>query len=150
MKNKLFRIITVSFLILICAGCSQKSEIIDISELHDKIADEGSFSDVLSPITPDIAQALYGYESEDVIDCKVSCSTGATTEEIAVFECADENAADRVFDAAKKRIQTQKTAYESYAPLEIPKLDNAVVKKTGKCVTYVVSNDSDKVMELIK
>lgn len=149
MRKKLLGLMAVCVMIAAFTGCTAKSTTYDIEELHDTISSEGAFSDVLSPITPEIAQALYGYDVADVANCAVSCSTGATTEEIAIFECADEDAASRVFEVAKNRVQTQKTAYESYAPLEIPKLDDAVVNKTGNYVIYIVSNDSAKINELL-
>ena len=84
---------------------------------------------------------------------KLYLSSGATAEEIAVFEAKDDAAAERLLAAAKERVEVQKTAFEDYAPAEMTKLNNAVVERSGKIVALCIADDSSvaqkKVKELI-
>ncbi len=132
-------------------GCAQtaKPTEYDLEAIATQLQESGAFSDFLSPITKEIAASFYGFEDADVTDCVVYCSTGATTEEIALFKCANEEAATKLKLNANKRIETQKTIYESYAPAEPPKLDDAIVTQDGLYVFYIVSVDSTKVQSVL-
>lgn len=144
-------------LLIICmalgvfTGCAQKAKPTeyDLEALATKLQDSGAFSDFLSPITKEIASSFYGFEDAYVTDCVVYCSTGATTEEIALFKCASEEAATKLKANADKRIGTQKAIYESYAPAEPPKLDDAIVTQNGLYVFYIVSADSAKAQAVL-
>jgi len=131
-------------------GDSGKSNEYNIDELSAKIVDSGAFSDILSEVQDDIVISYYGFDAADVDSMKVYISTGATTEEVGLFECKDAEAAARVLEKAQERAQSQKTAYQSYAPAEIPKIDDAVIKADGVYVFYVVANDYGPVNSLLK
>lgn len=145
------KIVTVLLAVCLIAAaftaCAPKADTAeyDLEKLAAKIKDSGAFSDILSPIDDTIVPTLYGLFAADVEDVVVLCSTGATTEEIGIFKCVDEAAAERVEAAAAKRIISQKNLYESYAPAEPPKLDEAIVKTDGLYVFYIVSVDTAKV-----
>lgn len=132
-------------------GCAKKAEPVsyDLEALAKQLNESGAFSDFLSPVTKEIASSFYGFEDAEVTDCVLYCSTGATTEEIGLFKCADENAAAKLKANAEKRVQTQKTIYESYAPAEPPKLDDAIVTQNGLYVFYIVSADSSKAQAVL-
>ena len=135
----------------ILAGCAQKAKPAEynLEALATQIKDSGAFSDILSPITKSIAASLFGFEDADVSDCVVYCSSGATTEEIALFKCANEEAATKLKANAEKRRDSQKAIYESYAPGEPPKLDDAIITQNGLYVFYIVSVDSSKVQAVL-
>lgn len=122
----------------------------DLKLLAEDIVESEAFSDILTEVSQDIAKSLYGYGAEDVIEGRLLCSTGATTEEIGLFKCRDKEAASRVLEKAEARIVTQGNIYESYAPEEIPKLNNAVCKAEGNYVFYIVSTDSKSVKQVLK
>jgi len=132
-------------------GCTEKAKPAeyDLEALGKQIADSGAFSDILSPVNKEIAASFYGFEDAEVTECVEYCSTGATTEEIALIKCADEEAAAKISAKAKARVETQRTIYESYAPLEMPKLDDAIVTQDGLYVFYIVSADSAKVQAVL-
>jgi len=133
------------------SGCGQKPESVDydLMALSSQLEKSGAFSDILSPITKEIAALSYGFDSTDVTECVVLCSTFATTEEIALFKCANEDAATKLKTNAAARVETQRTVYESYAPLEMPKLDDAIVKQNGLYVFYIVSADYTKAQAVL-
>ena len=135
----------------ILSGCAQKAKPVeyDLEALAKGLNESGAFSDILSPISKDIAASLYGFEDAEVTDCVVYCSSGATTEEIALFKCATEEAATKLKASVDKRTQTQKEIYESYAPAEPPKLDDAIVTQNGLDVFYIVSDDYTKAQAVL-
>lgn len=147
-----------SIMVLLCvfalAGCGKGSSGeatgYDIDELSAKIVDSGAFSDILSEVNDDIVISYYGFDAADVDTMRVYISTGATTEEVGLFKCKDSEAASRVLAKAQDRAQAQKDAYQSYAPGEVPKLDDAVIKADGVYVFYIVANDYGPVNSLLK
>ena len=147
MKKIVIALLAVCLIAAAFTACAPEIETAeyDLEKLATKIKDSGAFSDILSPIDDSIVPTLYGVYAADVEDVVVFCSTGATTEEIGIFKCVSEEAAQRVEEAAAKRIISQKNLYESYAPAEPPKLDDAVVKTEGLYVFYIVSVDTPKV-----
>ncbi|PKM74208.1 MAG: hypothetical protein CVU91_03955 [Firmicutes bacterium HGW-Firmicutes-16] len=150
---KRLSLILLAFCITVGAfsGCTQKAKPTeyDLKAIAAQLQESGAFSDFLSPITKVIAESFYGFEDADVTECVVYCSTGATTEEIALFKCANEEAATKLKANAEKRTETQKAIYESYAPKEPPKLDDAIVTKNGLYVFYIVSDDSAKAQAVL-
>jgi hypothetical protein len=150
MKRVLIFLLPLIFMFSLISGCGEKAvKDVDFNELSADLLESGAFSDLLCPLTADIAASLYGIEPGDFQDFTLYCSTGATAEEIALFKAADESAALRIKEAAEKRIQNQILSYESYVPAEVPKLENAVVRQEGVFVFYVTSNDSEKVDGII-
>ena len=157
MRGKTGAIILCLCLSALLTGCaangpvpSPEETVCDLESLASDLCASDAFSDILSPVSDEIALGLYGYDEKDILDCVVLCSTGATSEEIGLFLCADEEAAIRVAAAAENRAAAQKNAYESYAPDEIPKLDDAVIKTQGQYVFFIVSKDSDTIEKLLE
>lgn len=135
----------------IFTGCAQKAKPVDydLDALSQQVQQSGAFSDILSPVTKEIAASFYGFEDAEVSECVVLCSTGATTEEIALFKCTSEEAAAKLKASAAKRVETQRAIYESYAPGEMPKLDDAIVTQNGLYVFYIVSADASKAQAVL-
>ena len=139
-------ILSLAFLIMLLSfvGCGgQKTVEFDPQAAADALLASEAFSDILSPIQPAVAAMLYNVSAESIDTCSVCCSTGATAEEIALFRCVDEPSAAALKEAVEQHVQAQKDAYASYAPLEIPKLDNALLRSSGVYVVCVVAADSD-------
>ena len=112
------------------------------------MADEGAFSETLEEVDADTAFALYrlsdcGLDREDMKECAVLRSAGATCEEGAVLVFASEDKAESAAGALKDYVQGQITANEDYRPAEIPKLEAALVDQRGESVLLVVANDLD-------
>lgn len=153
MRKTILTVLALCLLISVLAGCgskpSEKADY-DLEALSAKLVESSAFSDILSPVNPDIAAAFYGFDAGDVDSMSIYCSTGATTEEIGLFKCVDDAAAARVLEKAEARVVSQKTAYESYAPEEVPKLEDAIVKADGVFVFYIVANNYSEVNSIIK
>ena len=74
---------------------------------------------------------------------KVYVSTGATAEEIAVFEAVDKEAAARIKEAVLQRAAEQEATFRDYLPAEVPKLQKAVPLCGGPLCDFCVSNHNE-------
>lgn len=151
MKKTAFLLLAACLFIAAFAGCGKKAEAKDpdLAAMAADLKDNGGFSDILSPIEAGVAAKLYGVDAATISDSRVYCSTKATTEEIGLFKCTDEAAAGKLLASAKARVESQRTIYSSYAPGEMPKLDDAIVKQSGDYVVYVVTADSAKAQAVL-
>ena len=119
------------------------------------MADAGACSEELEELDADVAFALYrladaGLEREDLKDCAVLRSAGATCEEGAVLVLSGEKAAKSAGDALKTYVQGQIDANVDYLPAEIPKLEGAYIDVKGNTVLMVVANNLDAAKDAVK
>ncbi len=151
MKKRGFLILAACLLATALAGCGGKTNVknLDLAAMATDLKDNGGFSDILNPVESDVAAKLYGVDAATVSDSQVYCSTKATTEEIGLFKCTDEASAEKLLAAAKARVKSQRDIYSSYAPGEMPKLDDAIVKQSGSYVVYIVTADSAKAQAVL-
>ena len=115
----------------------------------------GAFSEELEELDADIAFSLYrladsGLAREDLKECSVLRSAGATCEEGAVLIFTGADKAETAVDALKDYITAQINANRDYRPNEIPKLENAWIDQRGETVLLVVANDLDAAKEAVK
>ena len=151
MKKALTLILAAGLLIAALAACGGKTTAkdYDLAAMAADLKTNGGYSDIISPIEKNVAAKLYGVDAATISDCQVYCSTKATTEEIGLFKCTDETAAASLLTAAKARVESQRDTYSSYAPAEMPKLDDAIVKQDGNYVFYIVTADSSKAQTVL-
>ena len=77
-------------------------------------------------------------------------STMSTPEEIAVFKAADEASVEYVEEMVKLRLQNLKFSYEDYQPLEMPKIENAVIETKGLYTAFIVCGDPEPVQDVFE
>ena len=77
----------------------------------------------------------------------VRAGTGATAEELAVFETADAEAAAALVTKLEARNADRIENYSSYIPSEVPKLEDAVIISGGRYVVLCVAEDASGVRE---
>lgn len=150
MKKIIALIMALALALSLCAcGGSGSGKDVDLASAAQQILDTGAFSDILSQPPEGVGARLYGFDEADVKDYVVYTGTGATAEEIFLAKCADGAAASRVQELCRTRAANQKTAFESYVPEELPKLDSAVLVTAGNYVFFVVSNDAAAVKTVV-
>lgn len=136
--------LVMAALFVFAAGCAQKTNglNVDAAAAADKLASSVKFSDQMTAVEEKTALKLYGLDPGAVAGVKAYESSGATAEEIAVFEAKDDASAGKVREAAQKRIENQKSAFQDYQPKEMAKLKDPVLVTTGRFVVLCVSNDN--------
>lgn len=149
MKKMMWLLLAAALLTGALAGCGNTAKEMNMDALHTELLDSSAFTDILSPLEPVVAANIYGVEAADVAQCTVLCSTGATAEEIGLFQAADEDAAKRIYEAALARVGAQEVSFENYVPAEMPKLADAIVKQAGVYVVYVVAADAKAAGDIV-
>ena len=151
MKKTLAILLSAVMMLGLLAGCGTKdTKNVDAAKAADDLKSALTFQDELSEATQELRDRTYGISADDVVSGKLYLSSGATAEEIAVFEAKDDAAAERLLAAAKERVEAQKTAFEDYAPAEMTKLNNAVVERNGKIVALCIADDSSAAQKKVK
>lgn len=119
----------------------------DAGVIGKKLAEALAFEDELTLADEDMAGMLYGIDA--AVQSSVYISSGATAEEIAVFEFETEEDCKEAVSLAEQRIEDQKEAFASYVPKEVKRLDGAVVKQYGRFLAVCVCDDGRKAEELL-
>ena len=132
MMKKFSILLTLLMVVLVAAGCSSSQPAaLDVQQTADKLAQEVSFQDQLTKMDQDAALKLYDLTADDVETASLYVGTGATAEEISVWQGKDADAAKKIQDAVNTRIENQKESFVDYNPEEMPKLENPVVVAKG-------------------
>lgn len=127
--------------ILTLAGCGNSEKEINLENLANELMNEVKFDDELTQLDEKMIEKIY--DIENAKKKIVYIGSGATAEEVALFEFDDENAADEGFKKIQERIKKQKEDYESYIPEEVSRLEQAIAEKEQKYVILCVTSDED-------
>ena len=155
MKKLMILALTGAIGLIILAGCGGRtSSQVYSPDLVSAMVQAGAFSESLEELDGDTAFALYklgdyGLVREDLTDCAVQRSAGATCEEGAVLVLSDSDKAEKALQAVKAYVDGQISSNESYRPGEIPKLEEALMEQQGASVLLVVANDLDAAKSVI-
>ena len=157
--KKLVYIALALAMVLSLAACSKEGNN-DAPPLYgtfhvEAMAKAGAFSEELEELDADTAFILYrladsGLSQEDVKECAVLRSAGATCEEGAVLVFTSGDKAETAETALKDYVQSQIDANTDYRPEEIPKLENAYIDRRGESLLLVVASDLDAAKEALK
>lgn len=141
-------------LLCVCnlTACGGQSQPEPEPSYHHSVLEElvqaGAFSEELEELDADTAFMLYrlsdyGVEREELEAAWVLRSAGATCEEAALLamKSEDEQLLEKVEQALKDYVQSQIDANVDYRPKEIPKLEGALVDRSGWTVLLLVAND---------
>lgn len=123
---------------------------LDVAALGERLHAELEYRDQLEELEPEIVYTMLGIDAADVASQKNYISSGATAEEIIIFQAVDREAAVRLQDALAARCQDQQEVYASYAPEEIGYLQQAVLMDKENYVVFCVPVDGQAAEKLIK
>lgn len=129
-------------------GCSGKKEL-DMDKLSEELLNGGVFAETLEPVELDILSYIYEVSEEDYAEAAVYCSSGATADELAIFKAKDADAAKRIDEAVRQRVEEQIKGFKNYVPAEVPKLEKAYKTTYGDYVILCVATDSEAANKII-
>ena len=104
MIKKLCLLLAVVLVAVTAAGCGGGDVVLDVAACAESLREEVPFSDELELLSDNMVDVLYRLEEGDVVKRQVYVSSGATAEEIAVFETTGPEAANRVKAAVEEHI----------------------------------------------
>ena len=132
-----------------CAANKENAELPgDAKGIAADILQKVSFSDELYEISSETAHKLY--EIDEKIKCVCYTSTGATAEELAVFELPEDVNAEELLDSLKARAENLAALYASYLPDEVYKLENSIMTSIGRFVVLCVTADTENAQRVVE
>ncbi|MFA5659174.1 MAG: DUF4358 domain-containing protein, partial [Oscillospiraceae bacterium] len=145
MKKKILTILTAVLISAGISGCSNKNTVEpDTAKIRDDIIEAIEFPEMVNA-TKDNISFMYGLDSDEFESFACSyAGSGGDADEITVIKVKEESDASDVKTALEKRIDSQKNAYEGYAPIEFEQLEKAVVKTNGRYIFLAVSEDTER------
>lgn len=150
MRKKRFACLGLTMILAMAvAGCGTGTEekTMDAQALATELAENVEYSDELNEIDSEMAEALYQIDTAQ--NAYVYVSSGATAEEVAVFEFEDAEDAKEAVEAANTRIQEQKDSFAAYVPEEVDKLEHAMVQQSGRYLAVCVTDDRDTAKDIV-
>jgi hypothetical protein len=145
--KRLLLALSVLALLLLCACASKatpKQPLPDPEALAAELQAAGAFAEELPLSAHDVGCFLYGLQESDAPGMRYYFSSGAVADEIAVFPCPDEAAAEKVKAECGTRLEQQTMLFTSYKPEEVPKLEKALVLQRENTVVLCVASDYGK------
>lgn len=143
MKKKVFTLFLMTLLLLF-PSCASKTDApindFDLETVAAELAENDSFEEQLNRIDDKIAMKLYDINNASAV-C-LYAGSGATADELALFEFENEDDAKEAVKPAQARIDAQKESFAGYLPKEVTKLDNAVIKTYGNYLVICVCSDN--------
>ena len=148
MKKILIFVFILSFLLTSCSSSDVYYDNVPTLSVCQEICDEAYTDGGYSLYDAEHIAFLFG-ENARYKDCTVMYSTEVTDiNEVGVFHCEDTDSANALAEILLEYIsdmQTEQRAFiESYAPRQVPKLQNAEVRQYGNYVIYLVLSEDDK------
>lgn len=126
---------------LMLLACSHPTTDVNMDGLIEDMLQNIEFHDGLVELDAGGINRLYSLG--EGVSGRVFIGSGATAEEIAVFEAGSKQAAKQMRDYALSHIDEQKQSFAGYLPKELKKLDEAIVLQYGKYVIVCVTDDAD-------
>ena len=146
--KRLFAPVLAVLLLLTLFGCSEKKELA-IDKLSEELLNGDVFAETLESVDLEILSYIYDVSDEDYEEAVVYCSSGSTSDELAIFKAKDAQAAKRIAEATQQRVEEQITSFKNYVPSAVPKLERAYKTTYGNYVILCVSTDSDAAEAII-
>ena len=133
----------------VLAACGGKKADFDVATLGNDLDTKITYEDELAPMELDFAGMFLNLSDVNVTKASIYEGSGGTAEEIIVFECASDEDAKKAEAVLKQRIAEQEESFKDYVPTEIPKLEAAVIKVSGKYAVLSVSGSPEEAKMII-
>ena len=131
-------------------GCGGKeAAAFDGAALAEELLGSPAFSVSLDELPSSKASVFYNVDGSKVVSAVMYHGSGISKEQIAIFEAADEASAKTMVSVLEGLVAEWIEADRNYAPAEVPKLESAVLRQSGKNVILVVANDGDAAAKIV-
>lgn len=151
MKKEMLIIIIIVVIVVIDAVIlftnNKKDITIDINKLAEDIIQNIKFEDELNKVDKETANKLY--DINNAVSQIVYMSSGATAEEIAIFEFEDEENCKKALEKANNRIEGQKQSFKDYMPKEMKKLEDAIIINKNKYLIVCITDNQEDIEKIV-
>ena len=121
----------------------------DGAALAAELLSSSAFSVALDELPASKAAVFYNVDGSKVVSAVMYHGSGISKEQFAIFEASDEAAAGEMVKVLQGLVDEWIEADRDYAPAEVPKLESAVLRQSGKNVILVVANDGDAAAKIV-
>jgi len=144
--KKILALILVAICLTSCGEFAVSS--VGIDALSEAIVSSLDFDDDLAILDDEVA--FYIHDAEDLVkDVAVYIGTGATAEEVAVFEAKNKASMSELKEEIAEYIADKRDEYEDYVPEEVARINKAVIREDGNYLVLCINKDPDKVNQLL-
>jgi hypothetical protein len=150
--KKIIALITLAFILSAFASCSGGGiKLDDADKAAFALVSSLEFDDEMAETENDeTTLKKYGLSDSDaVVNVSRYAGSGATADEVAVFECSSADGVNEVKEAVDARIAYLHDGYADYGPEEVPKIDSANVLVYGKFVVFCISKTPEKTEDIL-
>ena len=131
------------------AGCGGKDTAFDGAALASELLGSSAFSVSLDELPSSKAAVFYNVDASTLVSAVMYHGSGISKEQFAIFEASDEAVAKAMVPVLQELVNEWIEADRDYAPAEVPKLESAVLRQSGKNVILVVANDGDAAAKIV-
>ena len=149
--KKLFVLLTAAIILFTLSSCGETGsgesiKIEDADKTAFALVTSLEFDDEMAETENDeTTLKKYGLdENSGVVNVSRFVGSGASADEVAVFECSGADGVARVKEAIDERIKYLHDGFSDYGPEEVPKIDSANVLEYGNFVVFAISKTPEK------
>lgn len=153
MKKVFSMLLAATLLLLTMCACSGKEEpqTKDFSTIKSEIKEKVDLSSLYEVSNLEELCLVYGIEQADVSDYLAYYSlTGVDSEEIAVIEAIDSDAASRIKSALEVRYNSKLNEAASYDASQHELVKKCSVEVDGNIVSMIIRDDAADIMSIYK
>ncbi len=161
--KKIFSFLLIFSLVFVLFGCGTSSNTATENSTSDSKENSASVDEIATALLAKVqfndeieenendekTCDTYGFDSSLVTDIARYVGSGATAEELAIFECVDSSAIETVKTAIDERIRYLHDGYSDYGPDQVPEIDSAVVLTHGNIVVFCICKNPDVVEDIL-
>lgn len=146
MKIKIASILAVLFVLFSLASCEEEKEVvIDAEKLSGEISalyenGEIELVNIDNAEAFDIQYGLKGLYSFFYAEGSIAI----TSDEIVILEGTDADNAKKAYDTLEAYRKSRIKLFRSYAPEQVPKLEEALLERAGRYIIFVVAEDTSE------
>ncbi len=149
--KKITAIIIAIAMLTAFGGCVKDNiKIFDADVAADALNAGLSFEETLEKSTADAAYSLYGIDPSLCTEAAIYVGSGATADEIAVFNCTDSVATETVMQAVNIRKEYLKEGYSDYGPDQVPKIEAAAIISSGNTVIMCICENTESINDILE
>lgn len=149
--KKTTAILIVITIVLAFGGCVKKEvKTYNADVVADTLYAELTFGDTLEKSTADAAYSIYGIDPSLCTEAAIYVGSGATADEVTVFNCIDSASAETVLNLVNSRKEYLKEGYSDYGPDQVPKIDAAAIISSGNTVIMCICENSESVYDVLE
>lgn len=153
MKKSILTILVAVLCIFALTGCKEKKQkevAVDPAQL---VADLGATvtSSTLSAVSAEVRTDTYmTLDAAQIDNITASLNSGTGACEVAVITCKDTSYTEEAKKQLKAYLDNRAELFAGYAPEEVPKLEDALIKSAGSYVVLCVTDDTAAAEDILK